>query len=87
MNEIWKYEIPLTDAPIVEMPKDAWVFSAGEQAGKLFVWAFVDPDADLVRHRFRVAGTGHPMERPSGGFISTVLMSNGLVWHVFYLGE
>ena len=87
MKTIYKYELPLTDTPVIQMPNGAKVLSAGEQMGKLFVWAHVNPDVDLVPHQFRVAGTGHRMEQLLEGFIGTVLMVNGLVWHVFYLGE
>ena len=91
MNTIWKYEIPLTDKPVIQMPKDARMLSVGEQRGKLFVWAAVDPEADSVPHQFRIAGTGHPVSMPLASMhvfcIGTVIMSNGLVWHVFHAGH
>lgn len=90
MNAIWKYEIPLTEMPFVQMPKGARMLHAGEQGGKLFVWAAVDPVAELVPHRFTVAGTGHEVHMPLASMhvfhVGTVQMASGLVWHVFHAG-
>lgn len=87
MNAIWKYEIPLVGRPVVQMPKGARPLAVREQQGALCVWMAVDPQADMVPHPFRVVGTGHPVGMPLASLhvfhVDTVLMSDGLVWHVF----
>lgn len=89
MKRIWKYEIPTADEPVISMPQGAKLLSVGEQGRKLFVWAAVDPNADLRNRRLRVAGTGHPLGHPLEDmpFVGTVQVANGLVWHVFDTGE
>ncbi|KKK61113.1 hypothetical protein LCGC14_3017550, partial [marine sediment metagenome] len=86
MRKIWKFTLPVTDHPIVLMPKGAKVLSAGVQHGDVQVWALVDPEAPKESRRFRVAGTGHPLEDEvvSLRFIDTVQMLGGsLIWHIF----
>ncbi|KKK62381.1 hypothetical protein LCGC14_3004920 [marine sediment metagenome] len=84
MKEIWKYTLPLTDYPVVSMQKGARVLSVGVQHGEVQVWALVDPEAPTELRRFRVAGTGHPLEDEiaSMRFIGTVQMG-AFVWHIF----
>jgi hypothetical protein len=63
--------------------------------GKVFVfWACVDPNAPLVNRKFRTVGTGHSyfIEDEAGKqeqykFVGTVQFPNGLVFHLFDLGE
>ena len=92
-NTIWKYEIPLTDEPVIEMPLGAVVRHVGEQDGQLCAWVQVIPTQPMVRHRLRVAGIGHPLHLPDEGsryatsYVGTVVMADGFVWHVWDLGH
>lgn len=84
--KIWKFTLPVTDHPVVSMPKGAKVLSAGMQGGDLQIWALVDPEASKELRKFRVAGTGLPLEDEiaSQRFIGTVQMMGGaLIWHIF----
>ena len=84
MKTIWKFELEITRNQVVAMPLGERVLSVGEQDGRLFVWALVDTDAEMMSVPFFVAGTGHQVNESSQWeFIDTVQMSNGLVWHVF----
>jgi hypothetical protein len=82
---IYKYPLHVADEPVVRMPKGARILSAQAQHGALCVWAVVDTDQRYEDRRFRVYGTGHPVDTPpSWAFIGTVQLTGGaLVFHVF----
>ncbi len=80
---IWKFEIPVTDWPTVEMPVGAEALHVGTQDRRLLLWAKVDCEARRERRQFAVIGTGNQMpERGVGEYIGTVQVG-GFVWHVF----
>lgn len=86
-KKIYKYELEITDHQFVEMPVMSRVLSAKEQNGKLCIWALVDPNMPMRKKNVQVIGTGNPIETNVSyhdwDFIDTVIMSYGLVWHVF----
>ena len=83
---IWKFEVPVTDRARVAMPAGARVLSVeiGKGLGVVWLWAEVDPAADVGDRGFRVVGTGNPL--PEGvedmRFLGTVL-DGPFVWHVY----
>lgn len=84
--KIWKYTLPVSDHPVVSMPKGARVLSVDVQHGDVQVWVLVDPEAPTELRKFRMAGTGHSLEKEieSLRFIGTVQMMGGnLIWHIF----
>jgi hypothetical protein len=85
MKTIWKFELVLDDDPVVEMPEGARVLHADVQYGKPCVWALVDPEAPKTPRRFRLAGSGHPIEdADTRGYINTFLLQDGaFVGHLF----
>lgn len=85
VNTVFKYEIPIDDEVSVMMPRWAQVLSVGNQGEKLCVWARVDTDDELTPRKFRVAGTGHPLDdERTLDFLGTVQFYGGaLVFHVF----
>ncbi len=90
MTKIFKYQINLDDTTL--MHAGAKIVHVAEQAGGLYVWAHVDPDAQEVDRSLIVAPTGGhvPLSgRNVSPFprIGTVVMKNGLVWHIFDGGE
>jgi hypothetical protein len=85
-RRVYKYELPVDDHVIVDMPVGAKVFSVHEQYGNVCVWALIDPCENRTQKRsFRIAGTGHPIEYDDRlVFIGSVFMHSGsLVFHVF----
>lgn len=85
---VWKYPLqfpPMAgDVYVVPMPAGARVLTAQMQAGLLAIWALVDPTAEPEPRRFRVAGTGHPIEQEIAAYIGTFQLADGaLVFHVF----
>ena len=90
MNIIHKFSIRLDDLhDVVEfnMPVGAKVISIGNQKETLCLWAVVGtPVKKRELRRFRVAGTGHPLDVgfPVGRFLGTAQFADGqLVFHVF----
>jgi hypothetical protein len=87
--KIFKYElITFIDKQTIKMPWQAKILSAKEQDGNLCLWALVDPDIGFeMDYTFHVIGTGNPIDPLISinnlHFIDTVVMSYGLVWHVF----
>ena len=88
---IYKYELQITDRQIIETgPYPAYPLTVAEQGGKLMLWAMVDknnnpPGSDKYGIFVQVIGTGNPFNANThldAKYLGTVLMSNGLVWHV-----
>lgn len=88
-NEVWKYEVAVTDTQDVEMPGGAELLHAGTQddfASTVTVWARVNPATPDVRRRLLIRGTGHVIgDEPYVGTV--VFRAPALVWHVFDGGE
>ena len=71
------------------MPRGAVVLSAHCQYQDLCVWALVNPALEDQPVGIRIIGTGNPVDDlvGTGHLVGTVIMPNGLVWHVFSEGE
>ena len=94
MKKIFKYELPVDDTVIVDMPKGARPLHVDVQRGVPYIWALVDPQHESVKHLFRVAGTGHQIaDKQSENYLGTFFLLFGapvkeqLVFHVFDVGE
>lgn len=90
MKTIWKFNVPIRDLALIEMPKGAQTLSVGVQGQEICMWAIVDPNAEKEMRRFSVHGTGIPMEFGlPGKFIGTVqivTIAGVYVGHVFEAG-
>lgn len=85
---IWRFPLPLEDAPTVEVPRYARVLSVGPPRPStgvdLDLWVLVDPTVAVEPRGFRVVGTGNPMPDDCGRYIGTTHSHGGaLIWHVF----
>lgn len=97
MEVIYKYELEITDSQILQMHGIPRFLSVQEQNGKLVVWAIIDTNNGINGREILIVGTGNEIpnyynlrgfsyDSPSGyttEHIGTVVMNNGLVWHVF----
>lgn len=97
MKTIHKYQLQITDAQTIKMPRWAELLSAQFQGENLCVWALVNTEEDVMEDRvFRIFGTGHEIdveiEDPerdfnygSFKFLATAQQPTiPLVWHIFY---
>jgi hypothetical protein len=80
--KVFKYQLSDVD-PEAEMPRGARVLHVGEQYGRLYLWALVDPTQPLQRRQFVVRGTGGDV--PDGlTYLGTAFFGHGaIVLHVF----
>jgi hypothetical protein len=85
-EKIWKYELEITDRQMIPIPNGrAKPLAVAEQNGKLVMWVKVDEEyVDDKEYAFCVdiVGTGNTLDT-IGNYIGTVVMSYGLVWHIF----
>lgn len=85
---VWKFPFKgPDDFPVITMPLGAQPLHFGVQEGIPTLWALIDPEAPIVRHAFRFAGTGHPIETGRNPVYIGSCFHGPLVWHLFDLGE
>lgn len=96
MRTIWKYDVPVTDKVVLEVPDGAkFLPFVADQHGTngrvLQLWAEVDTRRaethPMEKVSIYVVGTGNPMPDEVGnhGYLGSVV-SGPFVWHV-YRGE
>ena len=85
MLKVFKYPISPADYFEIEMPENSQILRIDEQSDLPCLWALVNPSNPKKLYRFRMAGTGHPInENETLEFINTFFMAQGaLVFHVF----
>ena len=85
MKAVWKYPFPIIDNVEISLPKGSKILCVKTQKNDLFLWALVDPDENETESvKFRIAGTGHPIEEENLEYIDTVLMyEDNFVLHIF----
>lgn len=82
-KRVWKF-VPTDESASIKMPEGGYILSAGNQNGRMCIWALVDPERPLVDRQFKVVGTGQPFDPEHWTFIDTVQFMNGaIVLHVF----
>jgi hypothetical protein len=84
---IHKYPLEMADEFTIDMPKDARILSVQMQRGVPMIWALVDTTEKEVSHRFALRGTGHDCSGLYYAFVGTFQTGNGLVFHLFDLGD
>lgn len=83
---VHKFQLVPNDLTSVDMPTGAEVLHFDVQNGAPCIWARVDPLEPFETRWFRMAGTGHPLGGSGidiGRHVGTVLLDNGLVFHLF----
>lgn len=89
MTRIFKYNLKITDNQFLETKHHVVkILKVAEQNEQLTLWAMVDTSItyDKIGHIISIYGTGSEIQDEQDEYIDSVLMSNGLVWHVFNLG-
>ena len=87
MEIIYKYQLQTTDEQFIEMPLGAEVLTVQTQNEIPCIWVRVNPEHSKIRYRFRIFGTGHPIEDNFvGKYIGTYQLKNGgLVFHLWLI--
>jgi len=84
MKTIYKYQIPIEDSFIIDLPAKAQILSVQMQGNRPFIWAMVNPNNSIEEFKFRLYGTGHPIKDMAVQYIGTFQMMQGsLVYHLF----
>ncbi|VVB50637.1 Uncharacterised protein [uncultured archaeon] len=84
MKVIYKYPIPIKDMFSLELPKHRKILSVQYQGTTPVMWVLVDPETPREKVWFDIFGTGHPMDRWFGEYITTIQdPEHPLVWHIF----
>jgi len=86
MNDhaIWKWRLEITDIQEIAMPEGTEIIAVAEQQGELMMWGICNISAPNQTRVFAVVGAGNPAPDLSDSrHVGTVVMSYGLVWHVF----
>lgn len=88
---IFKYPVRIRDKFEVELPQSAEILDVQLQFGEPMMWALVDPQEQKVTRRFRVIGTGHPIESDDLHrlhYVGTFQVAGGdMVFHLFNVHE
>lgn len=85
MKSVWKYEVDVTEATTIEMPKGARIVHVAHQRNVdhiLTFWAEVNLAAHLESRRFIAAGTGHRIP-DDARYVGTDCVNPMLVWHLY----
>lgn len=81
---IYKYAIPGPGSGPVRMPKGAHCLCAREQGNEAFVWAIVDPSAELEARHFVAIETGKTNVPDGSRYLGTAILFGGeYVLHIF----
>ncbi len=62
MRTIWKYPFEVLDEFTIAMPSHSQILCVQTQREQGCIWAYVDPDEPTEGRRFRLIGTGHPID-------------------------
>lgn len=85
---VWKYPVSVDNMFVLQLPVGATPLSVHIQNGEPVLWCLVNPVAPVKLRRFRLAGTGHPIEAVGLSFIGTFLVEHdALVFHLFEVLE
>lgn len=85
MKTVYKYPLDFEDYSIVTLPLGYQLLKVIIQNGNPVLYALIDTNENRFRGvRFRIAGTGHPIDEDNLEYVSTFEMGS-LVFHVFHL--
>lgn len=84
MKTIFKCKLYILDSQHISIPAGARFLCVQEQGTNLCLWALVDTKQPLTLRQIQIVGTGYIADGCfEEGYIGTVQMKDGYVWHVF----
>lgn len=88
---VHRYPLEVVDVQTITMPAGAEILHVARREGTaddVELWAKVDTDQPPADRRFRVAGTGHPLDGTDLTYLDSVQLAHGqVVFHVFELTD
>lgn len=87
MTVIWKFRLPISRTPVIDMPDGAAIVHVGlDPEGTPSIWAIVDEAQPFTPRRFRVAMTGEPLIPDSPPGVSDTATARGAYLGTFVQG-
>jgi len=87
MKRVFKYPFLVEGAFEIALPAGAEVLSVQVQRETPCIWALISTEEPAVPRRFRLVGTGQPVDF-AGRFIGTFQLASGaLVFHLFEIPQ
>ena len=85
MRTVYRYQLPFTAAPKLDMPAGAQVLEIAVQGEDIWLWALVDrEETDMVNQEFLIIGTEWAIPDNQGvEFLKTLHLPTSEVYHVF----
>lgn len=84
MRTIHKYQLPIVNRSVIEMPVGAQILSVQAQGDIPTIWALVDTKSPMEKRVFYMAGTGHIIPDGEYKHLGTIqLLGGNLVYHIF----
>lgn len=84
MRTVYKYTLDLANRVSIELPKGAEILHFNNQNENPTIWCLVEPNEKTEERKFRLTGTGHPIEENNLKYIDTAYFKDGaLVFHLF----
>jgi hypothetical protein len=83
MSRIFKYPLSIESTQVAQLPIGARILTIKEQEGVPTLWAVVDQTELMADVQVKIVATGEEFEIEPWRYITTLVMENGLVWHVF----
>lgn len=82
---IYKYKLEVNDKTTLFIPEGSKIISAGAIGDDIFMWAVIKHTQSSVKRIINVKTTGYSFieDDEKLEFIDTVIMDDGLVFHVF----
>ena len=85
IRSIYRYELKITDYQVISTTTPPLAVAPGRNHNGIDLWAFNIENVKTVPRSIYILGTGNPISvfLDLNRYIGTVVMPNGLVWHVF----
>ncbi len=90
MLKVFKYTIPTTDYFSLNLPQGAQILTVQTQYEIPNIWALVNPNNPKEERKFRLAGTGHPIEESNKNLIyigTFQLVAGSFIGRLFELNK
>lgn len=64
MNKIYKYTLPVQEKHVIDLPKSAIIIRVEDVDGMFYLWAIVNPEAEMEKRHLEFYKTGQTIETP-----------------------
>lgn len=85
-RKIFKYKLSETGRNVIKMPERSMILKIDKQFNDLCLWADVETRNDMIDRIIYIYPTGIEIDSGPSTYLNTVVMGNGLVWHVYDKG-